>query len=74
MKTLHYKLTKRTKETMTVGELIKKLHKYDEAMPVLATWEGVDGLVQPQLFDVEKYYCNSHGEEIHHLSIDVEKY
>jgi hypothetical protein len=57
--------------TMTVGELRKKLESYPNDMPVMCTWEGQYAYVLPQSFSVENSKKEDHEDAFDTLVIDV---
>ncbi len=60
---------------MTVGELQNFLDAYPKDMPVMATWEGVAAMIEPQNFLVESgFHKGLEDEACDCLLIDVEGY
>lgn len=58
MKTFHHIQGNVADSTYTIGELIEELGKYPADMPVMGTWEGVNGYINADpfyLIDVEQY-------------------
>ena len=72
MKTFHRESGHQAGETVTVGELLALLARYPSDMPVFAQWEGCDGYIHPDNFEVTEV---SKGLEIERcLVIDVNAY
>lgn len=42
-------------KTMTVGEVIELLSKFDESLPILATWEGIYCAIDESTFAKEPH-------------------
>lgn len=53
---------------MTVAELIAELQKYDQSLPVLASWESVGAGIRAENFEVTEY------DGRNELIIDVNMY
>ena len=60
--------------TMTVRELREKLSEYPDEMPVFGTWEGVNGYITANCFEVEMSHKGCASEAVESLLIDVESY
>ncbi len=74
MKLFHYPSGREAGETMTVGELRKKLDEYHDDLPVFGAWEGVEGYITEDSFYTERVHKGQRVEECECLMIDVEKY
>jgi hypothetical protein len=62
-------------KTMTVGELQDFLNAYPKDMPVMATWEGVAAMIEPENFSVVSGFHKGFEEEACDcLVVDVEGY
>lgn len=56
MKTFIYKNRPGSVKTITVAELKRKLDKYPDDMPVLATFDGTWRIINPDRFDVHQVH------------------
>ena len=74
MKTFRWPKGHKAGDTMTVGELQKKLAGYPVDMPVMAEWEGCMAYVQPEAFGVERVSKGFEEDACDCLVIDVEAY
>jgi hypothetical protein len=74
VKTFRFPLGHIAGQTMTVGELIKKLSEYPEDTPVFAEWEGCRAYVEPEMFEVARVSKGRKEDECACLIIDVNLY
>ena len=75
MKIFHYCHGAKSKQTMTVSELIDALSQYPNDMPVIPTYESVTGCFEPDEISVRKgYHTGVKTEACDVLLIDVERY
>ena len=75
MKTYHYKKGHEAKTTLTVSELIEKLKKYPDDMPVIPTWESIHTSINSEEFEVVSgYHCGKPEEAEDILVIDVDQW
>lgn len=74
MKTFHHELGHDAGSTMTVAELRAKLAEYPDDMPVFGGWEGVNGCITPESFDIERTHKGNKAEACDCLIIDVNDY
>jgi hypothetical protein len=69
-----YRIDRKVRRTMTVGELKKKLDEYPDEMPVFGEWEGVHGIINPDGFETEWPTWWHEEDQCDCLRIDVEDY
>lgn len=60
--------------TLTVGEMKKKLEEYPDDMPVLAEWEGCRAYIDPGMFEIALVGKGCKEDECMGLVIDVNSY
>jgi len=74
MKTFRYPAGHIAGQTMTVGELKKKLEEYPDEMPVFAEWESCRAYIEPSNFAVNVVSKGHREDECNGLVIDVNFY
>lgn len=74
MKEFRYEKGHLAGRTLTVKELIEKLHEYDDDLPVMATWESVNAYIDPDNFELKTVSKGHDEDECVCLVIDVEEH